>query len=62
MSKIITKDNSSKALQNYFVNDKLYRNFVIEYNHQAYNNYLPSLKYFIKELKILKSKIEAEIE
>lgn len=61
MSKRITKDNSSPELQNYFVNDREYRHYVIEYGYQVYTNYLPRVEYYISELRVLRSEIKNKI-
>lgn len=61
MSKRITKDNSSPELQDYFVNNREYRHYVIEYGYQVYTNYLPRVEYYISELKVLRSEIKNKI-
>ncbi|MDX1761361.1 MAG: hypothetical protein R3218_04330 [Christiangramia sp.] len=52
------KDNTSKELQNYFLKNKEYRNFVISRYELVYEYYLPSLKQEIKKLKEVKRELE----
>jgi hypothetical protein len=63
MSKTIMKDNSSKALQDYFLYNSEYRHRVISGYQLIYNNYvsrlrviIPSLKEIIEELKLILEK------
>lgn len=58
ISKNITKDNSSKELQEYFVNSQHYRHYVISSYQQIYNNYLPALKIVIPQLKKIKQELQ----
>ncbi|MFD2725701.1 DUF6090 family protein [Hyunsoonleella rubra] len=60
ISKTIMKDNSSDALQNYFLRGIDYRNRVIYAYQQLYNsyNYIPSVNYFIERLTQLKPEIQ----
>jgi uncharacterized membrane-anchored protein YhcB (DUF1043 family) len=62
ISKTITKDNSSKELQDYFVNSQEYRSYVISSYQKLYNAYLPSLQYGIVELKNIKKSIIERID
>ncbi len=59
ISKNITKDNSSPELQDYFVNSQEYRHYVISSYQQIYNNYLPSLKIIIPQLKTIRQELIA---
>ena len=58
VSKRITKDNSSQELQDYFVNSQEYRHYVISSYQQIYNNYVPSLKAVIPQLKKIKQELQ----
>lgn len=60
ISKTITKDNSSKELQDYFLNGDDYRNKVIYGYQQLYNgdNYMPTTSKFIRQLSELKVEVE----
>ncbi|GER59596.1 hypothetical protein ULMA_17040 [Patiriisocius marinus] len=62
ISKRITKDNSSKELQDYFVNSLEYRRYVISSYQKIYNVYLPNLQYGIVELKNLLKSINERID
>ncbi|APX99918.1 DUF6090 family protein [Lacinutrix venerupis] len=62
ISKTITKDNSSKELQDYFVNSQEYRHYVISSYQKIYNAYLPNLEYGIVELKNIKKSINQRID
>ena len=55
ISKRITKDNSSKELQDYFVNSQEYRHYVVSNYQKIYNNYLPALKSTLIELDKIRS-------
>ena len=61
ISKRITKDNSSKELQDYFVNSQEYRHYVVSNYQKIYNNYVPALEIALVELKAIKSAIEHKI-
>lgn len=52
------KDNTSKELQNYFLKNREYRNFVISRYELVYEYYLPSLKHEIKKLEEIKIALE----
>jgi hypothetical protein len=63
MGKTIMQDNSSKELQDYFLNSSEYRHRVISNYQLCYNNYvrmlkriIPSLKEITEELKIILDK------
>ena len=60
IDKTITKDNSSKELQDYFVHGDDYRNKVIYAYQQLYNgdNYMPTTSKFIRQLSELKVEVE----
>ncbi|WP_428841389.1 DUF6090 family protein [Lacinutrix venerupis] len=62
ISKTITKDNSSKELQDYFVNSQEYRRYVISNYQKIYNAYLPNLEYGIVELENIKKSINQRID
>lgn len=62
ISKTITKDNSSKELQDYFVNSQEYRHYVISSYHKLYNNYIPILEYGIVELENIRKLINERID
>lgn len=53
-----SEDKSSKELQDYFLRSAEYRHFVISRYQIIYENYLPSLKYYIKKLKYLREKLQ----
>ncbi|MEL0645756.1 hypothetical protein V6251_15340, partial [Olleya sp. Ti.3.14] len=57
ISKRITKDNSSEELQDYFVNSKEYRLYVISSYQKLNNAYLPNLQFGIVELKNIRAAI-----
>jgi len=58
MRKTIMKDNSSKELQDYFLNSMEYRNRVINGNQQIFNNYVANLEIFIPILEDIKSQLK----
>ena len=62
MSKTITKDNSSKELQNYFLTSIEYKNLVFYFYQIIYNNYYFRLKASITNLKNIQEHIEIIIE
>ncbi len=55
ISKRITKDNSSKELQDYFVNSQEYRHYVVSNYQKIYNNYVPAIKTTLIELEKIRS-------
>ena len=55
ITKRITKNNSSKELQDYFVNSQEYRHYVVSNYQKIYNNYLPALKTTLIELEKIRS-------
>ncbi|MBO3116110.1 hypothetical protein J4050_05090 [Winogradskyella sp. DF17] len=59
ISKTITKGNSTRVLQEYFINGKDYRNKVIYGYQQLYNdgNYMPTINKFITHL----TELEVEV-
>lgn len=61
ISKKVTKSNSSKDLQNYFVNSQEYRHYVISSYQVVYNYYVPFLKTKIPEMKSLRKKLQMKI-
>ncbi|PNW27034.1 DUF6090 family protein [Formosa algae] len=62
ISKRITKDNSSKELQDYFVNSQEYRHYVISSYQKLYNSYLPNLQFGIVELENIRKSINERID
>lgn len=62
ISKRITKDNSSEALQDYFVNSQEYRRYVISSYQKLYNAYLPNLQFGIVEFKNIRAAILKRID
>ncbi|MGK0411869.1 MAG: hypothetical protein ACJA1B_000053 [Polaribacter sp.] len=62
MSKTITKDNSSKELQNYFLTSIEYKNLVFYFYQILYSNYYSTLDTSITNLKNIKKQIEIVIE
>ncbi|MBP1841693.1 DUF6090 family protein [Formosa algae] len=62
ISKRITKDNSSKELQDYFVNSQEYRHYVISSYQKLYNSYLPNLQFGIIELENIRKLINERID
>jgi hypothetical protein len=58
MTKTIMKDNSSKELQDYFLKSMEYRNRVINSHWRIYNNYVPSLEYYIVELEEIRNELK----
>lgn len=62
ISKTITKDNSSKELKDYFVNNQEYRRYVISSYQKLYNSYLPNLEFGIIEFKNIRKSIKERID
>lgn len=62
MSKTIMQDNSSAALQDYFLYSSEYRYRVISNNQLIYNNYLRILKRVIPSLKKMKEDLKLIID
>jgi hypothetical protein len=62
MSKTITKDNSSKELQDYFLTSMEYKHRVFYFYQLLYNNYYPKLDYAISSLKNIKGQLKDRIE
>jgi len=58
----ITKDNGSKELQDYFVHSKQYQHFVVSNYQKVYNNYVPTLKTSLVELRAIRDAIKNTIE
>lgn len=61
VSKRITSDNSSKELQDFFLNSLRYKNEVA-LNHLAINNYLGYIKYNIVELEEIRTILKQETD
>ena len=57
MSKTIMKDNSSKELQDYFLNSMEYRNRVINGNQRIFNNYVQNLEFYIPRLEEIRTEL-----
>jgi len=55
IGKRITKDNSSKELQDYFVNSQEYRHYVVSNYQKIYLTYVPALETTLIELKKIRS-------
>lgn len=53
-----SRTKSSKELQDYFLSSEEYRNFVIARYQIIYEDYLPSLNYYIEKLKKLRDELE----
>ncbi len=62
ISKTIMQDNSSKELQDYFLNSKEYRHRVISGYQLIYNNYVNGLNLAIPRLKEIKEELKTVIE
>ena len=60
MGKTIMKDNSSKDLQDYFLNNPEYRNYVIRGNQIIYNNYVVFLELILPRLQKLRNELKAK--
>jgi hypothetical protein len=60
MGKTIMKDNSSKELQDYFLNNPEYRNYVIRGNQIVYNNYVVFLEMILPRLQKLRNELKAK--
>jgi len=58
ISKKITKDNSSKELQDYFVNSQQYRHYVISSYQKIYNTYVKGLKIAIPKLEKINKELQ----
>ena len=61
ISKRITKDNSGKELQDYFVNSQEYRHNVIYIYQLVYNNYVPLLRRTIPQIKEIRNELQNAI-
>lgn len=62
ISKTIMQDNSSKELQDYFLNSKEYRHRVISGYQLIYNNYVNGLNLAIPRLKEIKEELKTVLE
>ena len=62
MSKTITKDNSSKELQDYFLTSMEYKHRVFYFYQLIYNNYYPGLDFALSSLKNIEKQLKARIE
>jgi hypothetical protein len=62
MSKAIMQDNSSKELQDYFLNSKEYRHHVISGYQLIYVNYVESLKIAIGRLNAIIEELKIVLE
>ncbi len=62
MSKTITKDNSSKELQDYFLTSMEYKHRVFYFYQLIYNNYYPGLDFALSSLKSIEEQLKARIE
>ncbi|MFP4845286.1 DUF6090 family protein [Winogradskyella sp. PE311] len=62
ISKTIMQDNSSKELQDYFLNSKEYRHRVISGYQLIYNNYVNGLNLAIPRLKKIKEELKTVLE
>ncbi|MBT8299793.1 MAG: hypothetical protein KJO63_00535 [Maribacter sp.] len=62
INKRITKDNSSEELQDYFVNSREYRHYVISSYQQIYNRYVPALEVQIPKLKNIRNELRLKID
>jgi len=58
MSKTITKDNSSKELQNYFLTSTEYRNRIIDAHVEIFTNYLPRVEFYTSELEDIRTELK----
>jgi hypothetical protein len=58
----ITKDNSSKELQDYFLKSMEYKHRVFNFYQIIYNNYYPGLEFYISFLNNIKEQLKARIE
>ena len=61
-SKTITKDNSSKELQDYFLESMEYKNRVFLFYQLLYNNYYPGLEYSVSSLKNIEEQLKVRIK
>ena len=62
MSKTIMKDNSSKELQDYFLYSLEYKNSVIFFYQQLYNNYYSGIQLSIASLTDIRKAVIARLE
>jgi hypothetical protein len=62
ISKTINKDNSSKKLQDYFLYSEEYRNIVFHFNQLIFHNYVPVVKYYIKELESARTDLKLIVD
>ena len=62
MRKTITKDNSSKELQDYFLTSMEYKHRVFYFYQLIYNNYYPGLDFALSSLKSIEEQLKARIE
>ena len=62
MRKTITKDNSSKELQDYFLTSMEYKHRVFYFYQLLYNNYYPGLEYSVSSLKNIEEQLKVRIK
>ena len=62
MRKTITKDNSSKELQDYFLTSMEYKHRVFYFYQLIYNNYYPGLEYSVSSLKNIEEQLKVRIK
>jgi len=61
MSKTITKDNSSKELQDYFLTSMEYKHRVFYFYQLIYNNYYPGLDLAVSSLRDIEKQLKDKI-
>ena len=62
MSKTITKDNSSKELQDYFLTSMEYKHRVFYFYQLLYNNYYRNLDFALSSLKNIEEQLKTRIK
>jgi hypothetical protein len=62
VNKTIMKDNSSEALQTYFLTSMEYRNAVAQVYNEVYNNYLPDVNQYLGGLHFFRNRLKAKLD